>query len=186
MTDSTTRTIERGYIDTKDVAVMIRKALAGAFPGVKFSVRISRYSGGSSTDVRWTDGPTEPDVRKVTDVYGGRGFDGMTDSSTYNDCALGPDGFSARYLTAEPLPEGWRRVHFSPWSPSLRREYSEAFQAAARATVTTVIGNPSDWNKRVPFQAHRDNGRVIIASDSMVGDYPSEILRTVLHYTPGR
>lgn len=34
------------YISCKDTAVMMRKALKEAFPGVKFSVRSDVYSGG--------------------------------------------------------------------------------------------------------------------------------------------
>lgn len=54
-----------------DVAVrapLLRKALRLAYPGVTFSVRISRYSMGSSIDVRWTDGPTYTAVKTLTDL----------------------------------------------------------------------------------------------------------------------
>src|SRR5690606_34789441 len=53
------------YIDAADVAKMIRKNLKSRFPGVKFSVRTSKYSGGASVDVPWFDGPTQREVEEV-------------------------------------------------------------------------------------------------------------------------
>jgi conjugative element/phage-associated large polyvalent protein len=67
------------FIDTAEVAKMIRKHLKKNFAGVKFSVRISRYAGGSSINVNWTDGPTEAEVKKVTGPFQGNRFDGMID-----------------------------------------------------------------------------------------------------------
>ena len=67
------------YISTKDTAKIIRKALKESFPGVKFSVRSSVYSGGSSIDVAWTDGPCNALVEGITDLFNGSYFDGMTD-----------------------------------------------------------------------------------------------------------
>ena len=52
--------------DATDVAKLIRKELKAAFPGQKFSVRVDRYSLGSSIDVRWTDGPTIKQVEAQT------------------------------------------------------------------------------------------------------------------------
>ena len=47
----------------------IKKELAKAFPGVKFSVRSQSFSGGDFIDIDWTDGPTEEMVKKITDKY---------------------------------------------------------------------------------------------------------------------
>jgi hypothetical protein len=80
---SETMTKQARTIDTAEQAKIIRKALKASFVGTKFSVRISRYSGGSSINVTWTDGPTQKDVQTITSAYDGGGFDGMTDSS-YN------------------------------------------------------------------------------------------------------
>lgn len=66
-------------IDTKEVAKLIRKALKEVFPGFKFSVRLERYAGGSSITVRWTDGPTVPQVEAVAGAFQGSYFDGMID-----------------------------------------------------------------------------------------------------------
>jgi hypothetical protein len=82
----------REWIDTADCAKLIRKALKREFPTAKFSVRSSRYAGGSSVDVSWTDGPTSEAVNKVAGIYGGADFDGMVDLKTSCQAWLEPDG----------------------------------------------------------------------------------------------
>lgn len=87
----TTRTI-----DTADVAKLIRRDLKAVFgKTVKFSVRSSRYSGGSSIDVSWTDGPTQKMVERIVKGYAGGGFDGMTDYKYHFDGFL--DGERVRF-----------------------------------------------------------------------------------------
>ncbi len=73
------------YITLKDTNVLLRKALAEAFPGIKFSVVGQSYSGGASTNVRWVDGPTSQAVKEICDQFEGASFDGMIDlkSSKY-------------------------------------------------------------------------------------------------------
>ena len=68
------------WIDAADVARMIRRALRTVFPGQKFSVRTSKYSGGASVRIRWTDGPHATQVLAVCNRYQAKAFDGMTDS----------------------------------------------------------------------------------------------------------
>lgn len=70
-------------IDLVATAKLMRRHLAGAFPGIKFSVRTSRFAGGSSADVSWTDGPTDSQVTAVVKAFAYGGFDGMTDSSYF-------------------------------------------------------------------------------------------------------
>lgn len=67
------------YVDTKDTAALVRAKLKKTYPWVKFGVRISRYSGGSSIHVSWTDGPTETMVRATCEEFRGDYFDGMID-----------------------------------------------------------------------------------------------------------
>jgi hypothetical protein len=69
----------------KETAALIRQALKAAFPGVKFSVTTAYGSMTSSTNVRWTDGPTEPEVSRVTVRFTSQSFDGSTDSTNYHD-----------------------------------------------------------------------------------------------------
>jgi len=56
----------------------IRKELKARFAGVKFSVRKRSYD---SVSVIWMDGPTEEQVKAVTDKYKDSYFDGMQDMS---------------------------------------------------------------------------------------------------------
>lgn len=67
------------YITSTETAKLIRKALKESFPGVKFSVRTSKYSGGSSINVSWTDGPNSAQVNAITEKFEGSYFDGMSD-----------------------------------------------------------------------------------------------------------
>ncbi len=75
------------YIDTADVAKLIRRELK-VFKGTKFRVRSSRYAGGSSIRVSWTDGPTTDQVNEVVGFMHGATFDGMTDMQSYHDSML--------------------------------------------------------------------------------------------------
>ncbi len=61
----------------------LRIELKRAFPGIAFSVRTSKYAGGNSIDVSWTDGPTTQQADKIANKYAGGSFDGMTDSYDY-------------------------------------------------------------------------------------------------------
>ena len=70
-------------IGTVEVAKILRKVLKRSFPETKFSVRSSRYTGGSSIDIKWMDGPTGSEVKAVTGYFQGADFDGMTDSMSY-------------------------------------------------------------------------------------------------------
>ena len=56
----------------------IRKELKARFAGIKFSVRKRSYD---SVSVNWIDGPTEEEVKTVTDKYKDSYFDGMQDMS---------------------------------------------------------------------------------------------------------
>lgn len=67
------------YIDTADTAKLVRAALKAEYPAMTFKVRISRYSGGSSVDVKWIDGPTDAMVKRTLEPYRGDYFDGMID-----------------------------------------------------------------------------------------------------------
>lgn len=80
------------HLSTTETAKLIRDGLKNAFPGQKFSVRSKTYSGGSSIDIRWIDGPTDSEVSALVDVYSGKGFDGMIDLAYSYTHWLLPDG----------------------------------------------------------------------------------------------
>jgi len=52
--------------DAKESAQKVRKVLKAKYPKTKFSVCSKHFAGGSSVDVRWTDGPTEKEVEEAT------------------------------------------------------------------------------------------------------------------------
>lgn len=67
------------YLTCAETAQLVRAALKEAFPGVKFSVRSSTYSGGASINIGWTDGPNDSQVSAVTEKFSGSYFDGSID-----------------------------------------------------------------------------------------------------------
>lgn len=62
----------------------IRIELKRAFPGVKFSIKSSSFSGGDDIRVGWTDGPTSGQVEEIISRYAAGTFNGMDDSYTYS------------------------------------------------------------------------------------------------------
>ena len=69
--------------DRNAAAKNCRILLKRAFPDTKFSVTVNRYSGGSSMNVQWTDGPGSPAVSAIADRFSDGDFSGMDDSYTY-------------------------------------------------------------------------------------------------------
>lgn len=67
------------YFTCAETAKLIRQSLKEAFPGVKFSVRSSTYSGGASIDVSWTDGPNAAQLESITKGFKAAYFDGSID-----------------------------------------------------------------------------------------------------------
>lgn len=65
-------------MNTVEKAKEIRKELKIKFPGVKFSVRTKKYSGGSSISVSWTDFPTVAAVEEITNKYESIRYDEYT------------------------------------------------------------------------------------------------------------
>jgi hypothetical protein len=75
-----------------------RIELARAFPGVKFSVKTSRFSGGDSMDVRWVDGPNTSQVDAIVDKYAAGVFNGSDDSYSYTADAWNQAFGDAKYV----------------------------------------------------------------------------------------
>jgi len=84
--------METKYLSCAETAKLVRTALKKNFPGVKFSVRSSVYSGGASIDVSWVLGPTTKEVDAVAGQYASADFDGSIDMETRYDHWLLPDG----------------------------------------------------------------------------------------------
>lgn len=71
-------------IGVVETAKLVRKELKKAFPNQKFSVKSSKYSGGSSIDVDWRDGAAYNKVEAVAGHFKGSNFDGMQDMKISN------------------------------------------------------------------------------------------------------
>ena len=103
----------------------IRKELKAKFPGVKFSVRKRGYDGVS---VNWTDGPTEEEIKSVTDKYRDSYFDGMQDMSV--SCA-----------------SPFNRIYGGVGYVFTDRDYSDAMKQKAVDTIIKKIGESVDGEK---------------------------------------
>jgi hypothetical protein len=80
------------HLDTADAAACIRAALKRSFPKTKFSVKVRRYSGGSSINIDWVDGPIASLVEDIAERFQGQNFDGSIDLAYSSDIYLMPDG----------------------------------------------------------------------------------------------
>lgn len=131
------------HIDVKDTAKMIRDALKQCFPGVKFSVKSSRYAGGASINVSWTDGPSAALVDQITGRFSGAYFDGMTD-----------------YKGTKTHTVNGERVRFGADYVFTRREFSdELIQKSINAVwskypTETVKPSVSDYRLGKLWQSH--------------------------------
>ena len=85
----------REYLSCAETAKLVRAALKESFPGVKFSVKSSVYSGGASINIRYENGPTYKQVKEVASMFEGAYFDGMTDYKGSNYGSL--DGNEVRF-----------------------------------------------------------------------------------------
>lgn len=122
------------YLDSTETAKLARQILKEAYPGVKFSVRVSKYSGGASIYVRWEDGPASKEVDDLLGPLNGTYFDGMIDYA------------GTRYA----LLDG-EKVHFGG-SLSTTRENSSAAISAAVAKVSAEAN--SDVRALITVEAY--------------------------------
>jgi hypothetical protein len=76
----------------QESAKRLRSRLKKSFPGVKFSVRLSRGTAYGNVSVRWSEGPPfYEDVAKVALPYEGKSFDAMTDSTSHHERPIGTE-----------------------------------------------------------------------------------------------
>ena len=164
------------YITTKDTAKLVRAALKNAFPGVKFSVRMSTGTAAAWMNVSYSDGPTEREVRAITGWYEGRKFNGMTDG--YDDAGT--------VLVAGEGEEMPREVRYCCDGINSHRNYT----AAAFAAAQTIISTDSDHRELVLFTAEGEKVAGAIVPDSIYAnghfiDYiysPESIAHAILHH----
>jgi hypothetical protein len=136
--------MEKKYLSCAETAKYVRTALKKKFPGVKFSVRSSVYSGGASIDVSWVLGPTTREVDAVAGQYESADFDGSIDMETHYDHWLLPDGSaivksgpgtqgSMGYIPAvkNPMPAGAIPVSFGAHYVQCQRRYADKWEGEA-------------------------------------------------------
>ena len=138
--------IGKEYYSVSETAHFARKALHSVFPQVAFSVRSSSYAGGASITVEWTDGPSEADVKTITELFVAGGFDGMIDMKYSCWAWMTPDGTVyaggtrgtegsrgtvSAHQEEKPHPDA-KRVNFGADSIHLHRKPSlQQYRAAA-------------------------------------------------------
>lgn len=103
----------------------IRIELGRAFPGVKFSVKSRRFSGGDAIDVSWIDGPVSAQVDAIIDRYSAGSFNGMEDLYEYSRDAWTDAFGDAKYVHS-------------------RREMSDAAIGRAIRLVSSKYALPAD------------------------------------------
>lgn len=146
-------TYEVTYYRPAQTAALIRAALKRTFPGVKFGVTTSTYSGGASIRIKWTDGPTTEQVESVAGQFAGKGFDGMIDMAysirawVLNGEVIGTQ--SRGTVDSRGSVPAWgdipphddaELVSFGGCYVSTRREYTAAFIRDALARVVAYWG----------------------------------------------
>ncbi len=174
------------FMDTADVAKCLRVTLKARFPGCKFSVRISRYSGGSSIDISWTDGPAFDLVDAIARQFEGKSFDGMIDMAYYKAVFLLPDG-SAEFAGTNGTAGSMGVVQAEKvWKPSpeairvqpscyvfCRRDYSaaalqrnlDAYAAKFRDPLADAIRAGDVWVKPAPQPCVVGAGQVRVGDE---------------------
>lgn len=133
-------------LDTPEVAKLVRKDLRQHFPGVKFSVRSRSYAGGSSIDVRWTDGPKPGDVNAVVNRYQGADFDGMIDLKVDREPTLmaNEDG-------------SYEEVRYGVDFVSVHRTVSREARTAIEQEIRDYIGRDFERTERLPISTDRES-----------------------------
>ncbi len=127
---------ETRSIHTEEQVAMMSAALKARFPATKFSVSRELSMTGSIV-VQWTDGPSVRLVTEITAPYEGKGFDGMTDSTTYREIS---ERFRERILA--------QLTDFFGSLPAEREIYSLVLQAAGDATRFSKAHALQEHNKR--------------------------------------
>ena len=164
------------YISVTDTAKLVRKALKGAFPGTKFSVRSEKYAGGASIHVGWTDGPTTREVDKVVGVFAGADFDGMVDLKVYAEHWLHPDGTvtlarrpgtngSFAELIGDPIGPEAQLVRFGADFVQTQRRISDEWKEEILAEFAELLDRDVSVNDLVPLHVTRE-GELLRMVDS--------------------
>jgi hypothetical protein len=166
------------YISCTDTAKLMRSSLKAQFPGVKFSVKSSSYSGGASIRVSWTDGPYQDDVEKITKRYEGATFDGMIDLKEYRSDLV--------YFDGQTLPT---EVHYGSDFVFTDRDLSDEYVQAIIYEGQQVLDRNQETSGQV-FSLDGQYKAAILSSEygTIYGPYISgwQITRHLSKYIPAR
>lgn len=137
-------------ISTSHVATLLKKTLRTAYPDTTFSVRKDRESG-RYLEIRWTDGPSFDEVRKLAKPMQGMEWGNSTYYRRFP--VLVTVTIKGEEVTGWPLVHGFMLFH--ALSPEVKAEaarlWSEAHRGATPGNVrgkTLVIDGQrieSDW-----------------------------------------
>lgn len=163
---TTPETVEYGLAQT---AKEIRAVLKAAFPDTTFSVRSKSYSGGSSIDVHWDDGPRANEVEPLVSGFNGSGFDGMQDLK-YSLEPVMYKGRVSRFRTDYVFCH--RSISYEAW-----RAAADALQDKFFGETGIEISKPGDWvrvdapNIRVRYvwMSHCHEGERFASAAEVVG-----------------
>jgi len=112
----------KGLAEPANSAKILKGYLREFFPGVKFSVKSSIFSGGSSIDIHYTDGPLYEEVSRIAALFQHGYFDGMTDSYNYRPVKVGCAGANYVHTHRTLSPELNAAL-----LPILQREYAPRY-----------------------------------------------------------
>ena len=149
-------------ISTNDTAKMIRKELKHYFPNTKFSVRGHKYSGGSSINISWVDGPMQNEVDKITKRFEGASFDGMIDLKSYETSFV--------VLEGSTLPI---EVHYGADFVFTNRDISDEYKAELIKKFEEISGKKYDDNETYDLV---ETGLYSLCSWSMPRQYGCQIV----------
>jgi len=170
--------MSRQYINCADTAKLMRAALKAQFPGVKFSVRSSVYSGGASINVSWTDGPFTSEVESLAKRYEGATFDGMIDLKEYHTSLV--------YFEGDPVP---REVRYGSDFVFCNRDLSDEYVKALSYEGQQVLDRNQDTSGQV-FGLQTQYKAAVLASDygTIYGPYihGQNIVRHLSQHIPAR
>lgn len=162
-------------IDTAQVAKLIRAKLKTDFAGHKFTVRISRYAGGSSIDVNWQDGPSVPAVEASIGHFKGATFDPSQDLLTNHTTTLeGPDGQKTV-------------IRYGNDFLFTNREYSFQFMQRTAETVSQEYGRPYPpiFTGQDGHAYIRDDGEFCAPNATRYEDHMRQVILRRIFFTSG-
>ncbi len=154
------------YVDTKDTAKLVRAKLKKVFPQTKFGVKISRYSGGSSIDVTWTDGPTTKMVEATCEEFRGDYFDGMIDY--HGGIVREVDGNPVKYMGSLGYNRRFSRALHENVATVIRNKYGSAPDVCGAEGHGGIYFN---WNHKNRDLAWRLLGETVGDSEGNILGY---------------